>query len=172
MKRIVLVYGSIAGLIVTVSLALTLGVGVHSMVIGYLSMLIALGMVFVGVKRYRDEHLGGVIRFSTALRVGLGISLVASLIYAFAWEAYLYATDYRFMPEYMASVIEAKRAGGASAAEIARMTAEMQGFAKTYSNPAMRLLISMSEIAPVALGMTLISAALLRKRGFMPARAG
>lgn len=172
MRRIVLVYGSIAGLIVTASLALTLAAGVHSIVIGYLSMLIALSMVFIGVKRYRDEQLGGVIRFSTALIIGLGISLVASLIYAFAWEAYLYATGYRFMPEYIASAIEAKRAGGASAAEIAKMTAEMQDFAKTYSDPAMRLLISISEIAPVALGMTVISAALLRKRDFMPGRTG
>lgn len=175
MKRIVLVYGSIAGVIVTASLTLSMaastGHGVAGLVVGYLSMLIALSMVFVGVKKYRDEHLGGVIRFSTALAVGLGISLVASLFYALGWEAYLFATDYRFMPDYMASTIATKRAGGASAAEIARLSAEMQDFAKTYTNPVMRLLISMSEIAPVAIIMTLISAALLRKRDFMPARA-
>lgn len=176
MKRIILVYGSIAGVIVTASLTLSMaastGHGAAGLVVGYLSMLVALSMVFVGVKKYRDEQLGGVIRFSTALGVGLGISLIASLFYAFGWEAYLYATGYRFMPDYMASTIDAKRAAGASAAEIAKLTADMQAFAKTYENPVMRLLISMSEIAPVAIIITLISAALLRRRNFMPARAG
>jgi Protein of unknown function (DUF4199) len=174
MKRIILVYGGLAGVIVITSMGLSMAAGAHGgvagMAVGYLSMLIALAMVFVGVKKYRDEHLGGVIRFSTALVVGLGISLIASLFYALGWEVYLYATDYRFMPEYIESAIAAKRADGASATEIARLTSEMQSFAKTYSNPLMRLLITMSEIAPVAAIMTLISATLLRKPNFMPAR--
>lgn len=175
MKRIILIYGSIAGVIVTASIALSMAVsalgGVAGMVTGYLSMLIALSMVFVGVKKYRDEQLGGVIRFSTALGVGLGISLIAALFYAFGWEAYLYATDYRFMPDYIASAIAASRAAGASAAEIAKLTEEMHAFANTYENPLMRLLISMSEIAPVAIIVTLISATLLRIRDFMPMRS-
>ena len=67
MKRIILVYGLIAGLIVTASMLVAIGSGVHSIVLGYLSMLVALSMVFVGIKRYRDEQLGGVIRFWPAL---------------------------------------------------------------------------------------------------------
>lgn len=171
MKRIILVYGLIAGLIVTLSMLVAIGSGVHSIVLGYLSMLVALSMVFVGIKRYRDEQLGGVIRFWPAMAVGLGISLIASLIYALGWEAYLYATDYRFMPEYAASMIEARRAAGASAAEIAQMQAEMDGFIRSYENPLVRLLYTFSEIAPVALIVTLIAAALLRRPGFLPARA-
>jgi Protein of unknown function (DUF4199) len=175
MKKIILVYGCLAGVIIVASLALSMAAGAHGgvagMAVGYLSMLIALSLVFVGVKKYRDEQLGGVIRFSTALGVGFGISLIATLFYALGWEAYLYATDYRFMPEYIASVIDSKRAAGASAAEIAKLTAEMQDFAMTYANPLMRMLISMSEIAPVAVAVTVVSATLLRKPNFMQARA-
>lgn len=171
MGRVILVYGAIAGAIVTAIMLLSIGNGVHSVVLGYLSMLVALSMVFVGIKRYRDEQLGGTIRFWTAIAVGLGISAIASLFYALGWEAYLYATDYRFMPEYTASLIEAQRAAGASAQEIAKMSAEMDAFAKSYENPLIRLLFTLSEIAPVALIVTLIAAALLRKPGFLPARA-
>jgi hypothetical protein len=175
MKRIIIVYGSIAGVIVIASFALSMSIGAHGgvvgMAIGYLSMLIALSMVFVGIKKYRDGHLGGVIRFPTALGVGTGISLVASLFYALGWEAYLFTTGYSFMPEYVASAIAAKRATGASAVEIARVTAEMQALARSYANPVLRVLMTVSEIAPVAVVMTLISAVLLRKPSFMPARA-
>jgi Protein of unknown function (DUF4199) len=173
MKRIISVYGSIAGLIAITSILLSMSVtghGTAGLIVGYLSMLIGLSMVFVGVKKYRDEQLGGVIRFSTALGVGFGIALIASLFYALGWEAYLYATGYRFMPDYITSVIEAKRASGASAAETSRLTAEMQEFAKAYANPVQRVLMTVSEIAPVAAVMTLVSAALLRKPNFMSAR--
>lgn len=176
MTRIIFVNGAIAGAVVIASMfaAIALGVngGAAGMAVGYLGMLIALTMVFVGIRQYRDRALGGAIRFPTALAVGLGISLVATICYALGWEAYLYATDYRFMPEYIAATLEAKRASGASPAELARLANEMQGYLDIYANPATRLLMTMAEIAPVAALVTVISAALLRRPGFMPARAG
>lgn len=175
MIRLILVHGLIAGAIVVAGIFLTMAAGVEGgvlgMALGYLSMLAALTMVYLGVRRYRDQHLGGVIRFPIALLVGFGISLVASVCYALAWEAYLWATDYRFMGEMIRSTIAAKRAAGASPAQIAQVTGEMQDFAKTYANPAMRLLITMSEIAPVGLLATLVSATVLRRRDQRASRA-
>lgn len=172
MKRLILVYGGIAGAILVASIVVTMGLEYHSVVVGYLSMLAALTMVFVGVKRYRDEHLGGAIRFTAALGVGFGIALVASLFYVLAWEVYLYATDYAFMADYTAEVIEARRAEGASAAELSKMRAEFDAFAESYKSPLVRVPLTFIEIAPVALLVTLVSAALLRRPSFMPARAG
>lgn len=172
MKRIILVYGLIAAMVLVASVLVTMGTGIHSVVFGYLSMLASLTMVFVGVKRYRDEHLGGTIRFWAAFGVGLGIAAIASLFYVAAWEVYLYATDYRFMAEYSAEVIAARRAEGASAGELARMRAEFDAFADSYRNPLVRVPLTLAEIAPVALAVTLVSALLLRRPGFMPARAG
>lgn len=175
MTRIVFTYGAIAGAIVAACMltAMTLGVqgGPLGMAVGYLGMLLALTMVFVGIRQYRDRELGGAIRFPTALLVGFGISLVATVFYALGWEIYLYATDYRFMPEYIAATLEAKRAAGATPAELARLSAEMQSYLDIYANPVTRVLMTMAEIAPVALLVTLVSAALLRRPGFMPAQA-
>lgn len=175
MQRLILTYGAIAGTIELALLALSMGlVGDHGnmgMVLGYLSMLIALSLVFVGVKRFRDELQGGVIRFWKALAVGLGIAGIAALFYVLGWEVYTWATDNRFMAEYMASALAQKQAAGATAAELARYKAEMAEFAEMYKNPAIRMLMTLSEIAPVALLASLISAALLRNPRFMPARA-
>lgn len=175
MKRIIAVYGSIAGVILVIGFEGSIATGLmgmdsSGMVLGYLIMLVALSMVFVGVKKYRDEALGGVIRFGTALGLGAGIAAVASVFYVLGWEAYLYATDYSFMPDYIAATLEAERAAGKSAAEIAALEAQLQGYVEMYANPLTRMAMTLVEIAPVALLAPFVSAALLRNPRFMPGR--
>lgn len=173
MGRIIAVYGAIAGVIVIIgmysSIAFVADHGTLGMVAGYLSMLVAMIFVFVGVKRYRDVNLGGVIGFGKAFGVGLGIAGVASLFYVLSWEVYMWQTGGTFMTEYIASSIEDMRAAGKSAAEIAKFSAEMNAMAEQYKNPLFRMALTFTEILPVGLLVSLISAALLRKSGFMPA---
>ena len=65
--RYILVYGVLAGLVIILTMiaGITFGkdVFLSSAVFGYLTMLVALTLIFVGVKRYRDNELGGVVRF-------------------------------------------------------------------------------------------------------------
>ena len=175
MGRIIGVYGTISGLVLASSFLVGWLMGAeiddHNVFVGYTIMLVALSMVFIGEKKYRDTVLGGVIRFWPAVGVGLGIAAVASLFYVIGWEIYMYATDYSFMGAYVDSSIAAKQAAGAPAAEIAQFTAEMKAFEAQYANPLFRVGITLAEIAPVGMLVALISAALLRKRSFMPAKA-
>jgi hypothetical protein len=175
MGRIIAVYGVISGVIVIIGMYTSMAVvtdhGTMGMVAGYLSMLVALSFVFVGVKRYRDVDLGGVITFWKALAVGLGIALVSSLFYVLSWEVYNWQTGGTFINEYVAGSIENMRAAGKSTTEIAKFSDEMRGFAEQYKNPAFRMSMTFMEISPVAMLMPLISAALLRKSSFMPAKA-
>ncbi|HYF23867.1 MAG TPA: DUF4199 domain-containing protein [Caulobacteraceae bacterium] len=175
MLRQILTYGAVAGLIVGVPMfAMTLTVG-HlpmpwGMVVGYLVMLIALSAVFLGVKRRRDRDLGGVIRFWPALGMGLAISLVASILYVLSWEAATAISGLDFAAEYGETMLAQKRAEGASAAELAEMSAELQAWSVQYQNPLFRLPMTFSEIFPVGVLVSLITAALLRNSRFMPAR--
>lgn len=173
MGRIIAVYGVISGVIVVLgmqfSIAFVSDHGTMGMVAGYLSMLVALLFVFVGVKRYRDGNLGGVIGFWKALQVGLGIALVSSLFYILSWEAYMWYTGGTFMTDYIAQSIEDMRAAGKSAAEIAAFSVEMGAMAERYKNPLFRMALTLTEILPVALLVSLVSAALLRRSSFMPA---
>ncbi|MCI0518271.1 MAG: DUF4199 domain-containing protein [Woeseiaceae bacterium] len=111
MQKPILVYGVIAGLIIIGSAILSLVVGIASTWLGFLVMFIAFSTIFLAVKTYRDDALGGVIRFGTGFGLGLGITLVASLIYVFVWELYLVSTDYTFMDTYAASLLEKEKAG-------------------------------------------------------------
>ena len=175
MGRIILVYGVIAGVTVAVLMRIAMMLfpegGTAGMAAGFSSMIVALTFVFVGVKRYRDVELGGVIRFGKALGVGFGIAAIASVFYVVAWEAYLYFTDYTFMDEYTRIALEQAQKAGKSTAEVAALGKEMDGFKALYANPLSRVTVTFMEISPIALLMPIISATLLRNSRFMPARA-
>lgn len=177
MKKQILIYGGLSGGIIISSIILSLVVAQAetSMAalewLGYLIMLVALSVIFVGIKRYRDQELGGVIKFGTALLMGLGISLVASLIYVVVWEIHLSITDYAFINTYTEGVIASKEAEGVSGAALEAVVAEMDHLKTRYNNPVYRLFITFSEIFPVGLIVSLISAAILKNTKVLPANA-
>ena len=166
MLRIILIYGVIGGLIVAVPMVVSLlsttedAIPENAALYGYLSMLLAFTMVFVGIKHYRDKVLGGVIGFLPGLGVGLGISAVASLFWVVGWEITL-ATGFDFGSAYSQSVVAAAEARGAPAAEIERIQAETADFLARYENPLFRLPITFIEMFPIGVLISFISAGLL-----------
>lgn len=86
MKRIILIYGLIAGAIVASMFYISHPNGEmdfeNGMLIGYASMIIAFTLIFFATKNYRDNYLQGMISFGKAFKVGIFVTLVASLIYA------------------------------------------------------------------------------------------
>ena len=168
MPKTVLTAGLAAGLIaggVASLFALLLSHNIPSgwgMAIGYLTMLVALSAIFVAVKRQRD--LTGTIGFWRAFGMGLAITLIASVLYALCWEvalAIMGGPD-AFIDGYAKGL----RRHGATAADLAQVEAMRVG----YHNPLIRLPMTMTEIAPVGVLVSLVTAALLRNARFMPAR--
>lgn len=178
MKKIVLVFGLIAGLIVTASMAVSISLcyndpamlaGGTAMVIGYLSMIIAFSMIYVGVKNYRDKFGNGYITFGKAFKVGFLISLVASILYVIIW-----AVMYKFMfPDFLEVYSKATldNMAGASAAEVEEKTKQMNQMNELYKNPVFFVLITISEILPVGLIIAVIAALILKRGRKEPALA-
>ena len=178
MFRIALTYGVIAGAVIVIGIIATFSFsnghgadGPGSVYLGYLIMILALSMVFFGVKRYRDRDLGGVIKFLPAFLLGLGIATVASVAYVAVWEGYLAVTNYAFADIYASSVIEAKKAAGVTGPALDTVIAEMNAFKVQYADPLFRWPMTFIEIFPVGFLMALISAAVLRDSKFLPDRA-
>jgi hypothetical protein len=159
MFKLILRYGVIAGLIVAVPMlwrmltATEKEANLGGLLVGYLTMLVALTAVFLGVKQYRDRIKGGVIRFLPALGMGLAIGLVAVIAYVLIWEIYLAATHYAFIDLYFSGT-----------------DPEVVAMREAYSNPLIRAGYTALELAPVAGIMALVSAALLRNPRLLPAR--
>ena len=177
MLKKILAYGLTAGLIAGVlQSATTIGMAdhppKHGLLLGYATMLIALSAVFVSIKRYRDDDLGGVIRFWPAFGMGVAMSLIAGILYVVAWEAAVALTHMDFAGSYSAMQIEQQKSKGVSAEELARFVAEMERFKVRYANPLFRLPMVFIEIFPVGVLVSLVSAGLLRNSRFLPARRG
>ena len=170
MKRTVLVFGLIAGAILSLSMLLVLpfqdAIGFdRGAVVGYTSMVLAFLLIFFGVRSYRDNVAGGAVRFGRAFAVGALIGVVASACYVATWEVIYYGglvPD--FSSKYQAHVLERARAEGESEAALARRKAEMDEFAKLYENPAANVAITFLEPLPVALVVALVSAGVLSRR--------
>jgi hypothetical protein len=132
-------------------------------------MIVALSMIFLAIRDYRNKHLGGVIKFFPAFGLGLLVAAIAGVAYVIGWEIYLAATHYVFMDNYVAHMIEAKRAAGVTGAELDAFTAQMEEMKRNYANPLFRLPMTFVEIFPVGLLIALISAAVLRNPKVLPA---
>lgn len=175
MKRIVIIYGLIAGAIVSLIMVTTQPLyeqGTlnfdNGMVIGYASMVIALSMIFFGVKTYRDQHLKGSITFWNAFKMGILISLIAGVMYCLTWEIYFQSTGGDFMAKYSEHYVQRIAAEGASAAEIEEAKNYMKSMSDMYENPIIRFGFTMMEILPVGIVISIICAGLLRKTEFLP----
>ncbi len=168
MKKNVLVFGIISGLVISIFMSISMismsknpdaDHEVNSMLIGYLSMLIAFSLIFVAVKTYRDKQNGGVISFGKAFKMGLLIALIGSTIYVITWSLVynLFLPD--FMDKYADAMIKK-----AKPEELQKVTTEVQGYKEMYKNPFMFTFMTYMEILPVGLIVALITALLLKRK--------
>jgi hypothetical protein len=173
----ILVYGSVAGLVVGIPLfGLTVASGGNGppggLLLGYTIMLVALSAVFAGVKRYRDIDRGGVVGFLPALGLGLGISMVASLFYVMAWEAAIAYAHIDFGGFYAKYLVHHAKTHGVTGAALAKVIADAEAFRRNYADPLYRMTESFTEIFPVGVLVSLISAGLLSNRRFLAVKRG
>jgi hypothetical protein len=178
MKKIVLTFGLISGfcsvILMAVFLPLCLSGKIdfeYGEIIGYTSMVVSFLMIFFGIRSYRDNVAGGSVTFGRAFKVGLLITLVASAVYVVSWEIYYFNFDTGFAEKYSAHVIAKLRESGADAAKIAAEEKKMAEFQVWYRNPLLNSGMTFLEIFPVGLVMTLVSAAILKRRPMEPALA-
>ncbi|HKI02730.1 MAG TPA: DUF4199 domain-containing protein [Thermoanaerobaculia bacterium] len=171
MQKIVLRFGLAAGAIlvtlmtVTVPLYMTGTIDFdHGQTIGYSSMVLSFLLVFFGVRSYRDNVGAGTISFGKAFQVGLLMTLIVCAMYVIAWEITYYNFFPDFLDQYSAHSLAKMRAAGESEAAIREATAKMADLAKLYANPLFNIAITFLEVFPVGLIMTLISAAILRRK--------
>ncbi len=177
MQKVTLVFGLLAGVIVSGFMVITMKLCENGSInfdnsdfIGYGGMVIALSMIFFGIKSYRDNYQNGAIKFGKGLQVGMLITLVAALVYAVAGEAYYQASpeaQTKLMEKYAAHHINKMKENGAPPAAIAQKIKEMTGLKEMYKSAVIRFGMTVAIILPVGIIITLISAAVLRKKDFL-----
>ncbi len=172
MKKNIIIYGLIAGIVVSFLMLLSLNISNaeghidfdKGLLIGYASMVIAFSLVFVGIRNYRDKYNEGVISFGIAFKIGIMIVLIASTIYVVAWliDYFFFIPD--FIEKYSAHMLDKLKASGASQIEIDKQTKEMASLGRMYKNPFFNAMMTYIEILPVGLIVTLISSLILKRK--------
>jgi len=175
MKKIVIIYGLIAGTIVGGLMLATMPLwdtGAlnfdNGHLVGYTTMVIALSMIFFGIKSFRDNHAAGNITFGKGVLIGVLITLIAGVMYALAWEISYSQMGDEFINKMTEHYFEEMKTDGATEAELMEAREDWVMYSEMYKNPVIRFAITITEILPVGLVITLLSAALLRKKGFLP----
>ena len=170
MKKTVLTFGLIAGLMISVLmdgsllLANKIGSGHNSMLLGYTMMVASFLLVYFGIRSYRDNNLAGQISFGRAFTCGILITLITTVFYVVTWEVIYFNFIPHFMDSYWAAQIHKVQASGLDPATIATKVAAIEHSQQLYQNPFVNMAYTFMEPLPVGLIITLISAAILRRK--------
>ena len=169
MKKTILTFGLISGaissgmMVATVPFADKIGFD-KGAVIGYTGIVLSFLLVFFGIRSYRDNLGNGQITFAKAFAVGISITLISCVCYVVTWEIVHFHFLPGFMDKYSAHVVEKLKASGASAAAVQAQLEEAKQFKERYDNPLFNAAMTFIEPFPIGLLITLISAAVLRRK--------
>jgi len=163
MKNIILKNGIIAGIIVSLFMAsMTLYMKANpetepSMIIGFAGMIVSFAFIFIGIKQQREAN-NGTISFGKAFLNGFLIALIASIIYVIVWLFIYYNIFPNFIEHYSQMMIDK-----AKPEDLATVTAEMNQYKEWYKSPIMIILLTLMEILPLGIVISLIAALILKK---------
>jgi len=169
MNKTVLTFGIISGVMISVLmdssllLANKIGSG-HSMLIGYTIMVASFLLVYFGIRSYRDNNLDGQISFGRAFSCGILITLITTAFYVGTWEILYFNFMPHFMDSYFAAQVHKVQSAGLDPATTAAKVAEIQHSQQLYQNPLVNMAYTFIEPLPVGVIITLISAAVLRRK--------
>lgn len=169
MKKTVLVFGLLSGAVSSVMMFATLpfidSIGFHKQeYIGYTTIVLSFLLVFFGVRSYRENQLGGSISFGRAFGAGILITLISCALYVISWEIIYFFITPDFIQKYGEATMANMKASGATPEMLAKAAAEMKDFAVMYDNPFINAAITFIEPFPIGLIITLVSAAILRRK--------
>jgi hypothetical protein len=166
MKKTILVFGLISGVFSSLMMIATVPFlnFDRGYFIGYTTIVLSFLLVYFGIRSYRDNVGGGEITFAKGFVVGISITLISCLFYVVTWEVIYYHFMHDFWDKYGAYMIGRLKSSGATPAAIQAQTEQIAKYKQMYENPFINGAMTFIEPFPVGLVITLISAAILRRK--------
>jgi hypothetical protein len=170
MKKTILIFGLISGVISSVLMCATIPFlrdsehGDKGLLIGYTAIVLSFLLVFFGIRSYRDNLADGTISFGRAFSIGICITLISCVFYVVTWEILYFNFLHGFMDGYFAAQIQKAQSTPGTSAAIHAKVAAIRHSQQLYENPFVNMLYTFIEPFPVGLLITLISAGILRRK--------
>ena len=171
MKNIILKYGLITGVFITLFLIFYYTLFYTFLIknqeycsLGLIGLLGSFSMVFFGIVEYRDKINNHVISFKRAFTIGFLISFMGSLIYL----AY-YTIDYNFfkpslLDREIAFQSRPEKIEHLSKEKIQALTDRLRIYREDFHNPFYFVLYTIGDALPFGIFLTLTSAFILKRK--------
>ena len=130
--------------------------------VGYLSILISLVFVFLGIKQYRDEIGNGNITFGKAMQVGLLIVLVPSIVFGLYNLFYIEYLDPDFIENYYADILAEMKAS-LSPEEFEVKAVEIEAEKEAFGSPMVQFGAMAVTVFLMGIVVSVISSFVLKK---------
>lgn len=134
-----------------------------SEIFGYASIVLALSFVYFGIRNYRDALNNGHISFSKALKIGLIITLLASITFGLINLVYTEIINPDFTNEYYAHSIE-KFKETLTEAEFQIKLKELESQKEMFSNPLVGFSVMALTVFIMGFIISLISGWMLKRK--------
>lgn len=169
MKKFTLLLSLAGGVFVSIFMVILVNYcdtqhAVTNMLITYTAMIVAFSVIFVAIKKERDNN-GGVITFGKALRIGLTITLITSTIYTVVWLVDFYVFMPDFIDKYTDHIIQQLKASHLSPRVLKEKIDQANRDKAMYNSPIGQILEPYMEILPVGILVSLIAALILKRKG-------
>jgi len=168
MKPVIFRYGLYAGLAI---LALT---AIHFYVVmpnasweisefaGYLTMILSMIFVFMGIRYYRDHVMNGFLSFKEGLKLGAMIVLIPAICFALFDILYTEVLNPSWGEEYFGYYVEKIKAS-TPADKLDEELQKLQKNKELFSNPLIQFSLMAVTVYVIGLIVTIISALTLRR---------
>jgi len=170
MKQVTFRYGIYAGLAILVLGALHVFVFMPptiswemAEVAGYLTMILSMIFVFMGIRYYRDHVNNGYLTFGQGLKLGALIVLVPAVTFGLFDILYTEVLNPSWADEYFGYQIEKIKSSSAPD-QVEQKLAALQKNREMFSNPVFQFLLMAATVYIIGLIVTIISALTLRRQ--------
>lgn len=131
-------------------------------VVGYATMIVALGLVFLALREHRGR--AGSLTFLGGLGLGLAVTAVAAAAFGLATTGLYYGMGPERTDDFMRAYVEHTAGSEASAEELARALTEYEGQRHLWLNPWFQGFVMFATVAGLGVVVSLLAAGLLRTR--------
>lgn len=164
MKSLIIKYGVIAGLIIVAIPSigtLMMGTGPETYqtgeIIGYSTMILSLLLIFLAVREFK-QHTTQPVCFAKILKIGLGVTVIASLMFGLYNVIYATYIEPEFMDNYFNYYIENIRQSGQSEDVIAAQITQLEKDKAFFMNPLVNFSAMFFSVFIVGLIISIVSA--------------
>ena len=169
MKNTVLKYGIYSFILASIlfSLALYLGYALEFKthgIIGYVTMILSLSLVYFGIKHYKNHDLEGEIDFKTAFVIGFGITAFVAIAFGLIDAIYISAINPDFSESYVAYEFGVLEAQNLSEAMMNIDKASILKRSEVFENSILVFFVTLMMVLVIGTIISLLSALALHKK--------